>query len=137
MYYTTVNVETDFGMRQSLVEVATSSYFPVLGLNVARGRWIAADEDVPTAGPVAVVSDHAWRTRFGSDPGIVGRAVRLGGSPVTITDRSRDPACHDGSAHTCCHCRGLDSGTARNPGRSCSCVAVSVKVVSSKFKVSK
>ena len=78
MYYLTVNVETDFGMRQSLVEVATSSYFPVLGLNVARGRWIAADEDVPaTAGPVAVVSDHAWRARFGSDPGIVGRAVRL------------------------------------------------------------
>ncbi|HZM94127.1 MAG TPA: ABC transporter permease [Vicinamibacterales bacterium] len=96
MYYTTVNVETDFGMRQSLVEVATSSYFPVLGLNVARGRWIAADEDVPTAGPVAVVSDHAWRTRFGSDPGIVGRAVRLGGSPVTIVGIG--PAAYNGFA---------------------------------------
>src|SRR4030095_6672994 len=83
-FYTTVNAETDFGIRQSFVEFATSSYFPVLGLSPARGRWIAAEEDVPTAGPVAVVSDHAWRTRFGSDPGIVGRTVRLGGAPVTI-----------------------------------------------------
>jgi putative ABC transport system permease protein len=83
-FYTTVNAETDFGTRQSLVEFATSSYFPVLGLSPARGRWIAPQEDVPTAGPVAVVSDQAWRTRFGSDPGIVGRTVRLGGSPVTI-----------------------------------------------------
>jgi putative ABC transport system permease protein len=83
-FYTTVNAETDFGIRQSLVEFATSSYFPVLGLSPARGRWIAQEEDVPTAGPVAVVSDHAWRTRFGSDPGIVGRTVRLGGAPVTI-----------------------------------------------------
>jgi putative ABC transport system permease protein len=83
-FYTTVNAETDFGVRQSLVEFATSSYFPVLGLSVARGRWIVPEEDVPTAAPVAVVSDRAWRTRFGSDPGVVGRTVRLGGSSVTI-----------------------------------------------------
>ena len=95
-FYTTVNAETDFGTRQSLVEFATSSYFPVLGLSPARGRWIAPQEDVPTAGPVAIVSDHAWRTRFGSDPGIVGRTVRLGGSPVTIVGVG--PASYNGFA---------------------------------------
>lgn len=84
MFYTTVNAETDFGIRPSLVEFATSSYFPVLGLGVARGRWIASEEDVATAGPVAVVTDHAWRTRFGADESLVGRTIRLGGSPVTI-----------------------------------------------------
>ena len=95
-FFTTVNAETDFGTRQSLVEFATSSYFPVLGLSPARGRWIAPQEDIPTAGPVAVVSDHAWRTRFGSDPGIVGRTVRLGGSPVTIVGVG--PASYNGFA---------------------------------------
>jgi putative ABC transport system permease protein len=96
MFYTTVNAETDFGIRPSLVEFATSSYFPVLGLNVARGRWIAPEEDVATAGPVAVLTEHAWRTRFGSDPAIVGRTVRLGGSPVTIVGVG--PASYNGFA---------------------------------------
>ena len=95
-FFTTVNAETDFGIRQSLVEFATSSYFPVLGLSPAQGRWIAPQEDIPTAGPVAVVSDHVWRTRFGSDPGIVGRTVRLGGSPVTIVGVG--PASYNGFA---------------------------------------
>ena len=95
-FFTTVNAETDFGIRQSLVEFATSSYFPVLGLSPAQGRWIAPQEDIPTSGPVAVVSDHAWRTRFGSDPGIVGRTVRLGGSPVTIVGVG--PASYNGFA---------------------------------------
>jgi predicted permease len=84
IFFTTVNAETDLGVRPSLVEFATSSYFPVLGLRPARGRWITPDEDLPGAGTVAVVSYRAWRTRFGSDPGIVGRTLRLGGSSVTI-----------------------------------------------------
>lgn len=95
-FFTTVNAETDFGIRQSLVEFATSSYFPVLGLSPARGRWIAPQEDVPTGGPVAVVSDHAWRTRFGSDPDIVGRIIRLGGSAVPIVGVG--PASYNGFA---------------------------------------
>ena len=96
MFTTTVNAETGFGVRPSLVEFATSSYFPVLGLNVDRGRWIAPEEDVATAGPVAVLTEHAWRTRFGSDPTIVGRTVRLGGSAVTIVGVG--PASYNGFA---------------------------------------
>lgn len=84
MFFTTVNAESDLGVRPSLAEFATSSYFPVLGLRPSQGRWIAPEEDAPGAGAVAVVSHRAWRSRFGSDPGIVGRAIRLGGSSVTI-----------------------------------------------------
>jgi hypothetical protein len=81
---TTVNSETDLGVRPSLVEFATSSYFPVLGLRPMNGRWFAAEEDITTARAVAVVSYHAWRTRFGSDPNVVGRTLRLGGAAVTV-----------------------------------------------------
>jgi len=84
VFSTSVNAETESGVRQSLVEFASSSYFPVLGLNASRGRWFTPAEDNAGAPPTAVVSDHVWRTRFGTDPGIVGRTVRLGGGIVTI-----------------------------------------------------
>ena len=84
IFFSTVNAESALGVRPSLVEFATASYFPVLGLRPTQGRWFAPDEDSPGTGAVAVVSHRAWRARFGSDPGIVGRAIRLGGSPVTI-----------------------------------------------------
>jgi predicted permease len=80
----TVTADTDSGVRPSFVEFASSSYFPVLGLSTARGRWFTPAEDIPGAAATAVVSDHVWRTRFGSDPGIIGRTLRLGGSPVTV-----------------------------------------------------
>ena len=35
-------------------------------------------------GNYAVVSHRTWRTRFGADPGVVGRAIRMGGELVTI-----------------------------------------------------
>ena len=81
---TSVNAATESGVRQSFVEFASASYFPVLGLSVSRGRWLSPDEDVAGAPTVAVVSDHVWRTRFGADPNILGRTIRLGGSAVTI-----------------------------------------------------
>ena len=84
VFSASVNAETESGVRQSSVEFATASYFPVLGLNASRGRWFTPAEDGAGAPATAVVSDRAWRTRFGSDPGILGHTVRLGGSTVTI-----------------------------------------------------
>lgn len=66
------------------LEFATSTYFPVLGLQPALGRWFSASEDTPGAPAVAVVSHNAWRRRFGSDPTVLGRTIRLSGSAVTI-----------------------------------------------------
>jgi predicted permease len=79
-----VTAETDLGVRQSLVEFASASYFPLLGLRPLGGRWFSADEDGAGAPATAVVSYQAWRTRFGSDPAVIGRTLRLGGSPVTV-----------------------------------------------------
>jgi predicted permease len=83
VFYFNVNAESDLGVRQSLVEIATSSYLPVLGLRPLIGRWFSPEED-SKGSPSAVVSYHAWRTRFGADPQVIGRTVRLGGSSATI-----------------------------------------------------
>jgi predicted permease len=66
------------------IEYTTSSFLETIGRNPARGRWFDARMDQVGAGNFAVVSDHAWRHRFGADPGIVGRTLRINGQPVTV-----------------------------------------------------
>jgi predicted permease len=80
----TVSWETNAGPSQVSVDFATASYFAVLGLQPQRGRWFDAAHDLIGAEMVAVVTDKAWRTRFGGDPGVVGRTIRLNNQPVTI-----------------------------------------------------
>ncbi len=77
-------LETADGPREVDVEYATASYFPVLGVSVARGRWFTAEQDRVGAEPEAVLSDRAWRERFAADPEITGRTIRLNNRPVVI-----------------------------------------------------
>ena len=67
-----------------LVVRATSTFQPVLGLPIARGRWFTADEDVPGASSVAVLSDGFWRRRFGGDPAVIGTTIYLNDRPHTV-----------------------------------------------------
>jgi predicted permease len=43
-----------------------------------------AEDDRPGAPPVALVSARFWRSRFGGDPAIVGKVIRINEVPVTI-----------------------------------------------------
>ena len=79
-----VNLQTNDGIRPALVEYATASYFPMLGLRPSAGRWFDTEEDEIGAGGFAVVGYLAWETHFGRDPNIIGQTVRLNGAPVTI-----------------------------------------------------
>ncbi|HEX8720565.1 MAG TPA: ABC transporter permease, partial [Pyrinomonadaceae bacterium] len=60
--------------------------FPALGVRPALGRVFTREEDVEGGPPVIVMSDGLWRRRFGADPSIVGREVRMGlaGRPFTV-----------------------------------------------------
>jgi putative ABC transport system permease protein len=58
--------------------------FSVLGVQAARGRVFTTAEEKPDTPVVAVVSDRVWRSAFGGDPGVVGRAVRMDEDLVTI-----------------------------------------------------
>ena len=50
----------------------TAGYFRVLGFTPARGREFTTDDELPAHGRLAILSDRLWRTRFASDPDIVG-----------------------------------------------------------------
>jgi predicted permease len=80
----TASWETPDGRQEVAIDFATASYFPVLGLTPSRGRWFDAEHDRVGAEMVAVVTDTAWRTRFGADADILGRTIRLNNQPVTI-----------------------------------------------------
>ncbi len=63
--------------------LVSSNYFDSLGVKPALGRAFLNDEDqTPTA--VAVLSDHLWRTKYGADPNIAGRQIRLNQRNFTV-----------------------------------------------------
>lgn len=65
--------------------LVTGNYFDLLGLRAWRGRLIGAEDDQRTgAGAVVVLSYGCWQRRFGADPDIVGRTVRINAHPFTV-----------------------------------------------------
>jgi predicted permease len=65
--------------------LVSGNYFDVLGLRPSLGRFFRPEENqVPGRNPVVVLSDDAWRRRFGADPAIVGRPIELSGTVLTV-----------------------------------------------------
>jgi putative ABC transport system permease protein len=48
------------------------------------GRLFVPEDDLPGAEPVVLLSDALWRERYGGDPEILGRSVRIFGRPATV-----------------------------------------------------
>ena len=66
-------------------ELVSGNYFDVLALRPAVGRlFVAADDQVPDANPVAVLSFSYWQRRFGADAGVVNQSVLVNGHPFTV-----------------------------------------------------
>jgi putative ABC transport system permease protein len=65
-------------------DYVTGNLFSALGVRAAWGRLIGVQDDQPDATPVAVVSWTCWRDQFNLDPGILGRAISVGGIPATV-----------------------------------------------------
>lgn len=63
------------------------------------GRVLVEADEQPAAPAVAVVGYEVWRTRFGSDPDVLGRTVQLGNDHVTVVGVMREgfefPVSHD------------------------------------------
>jgi putative ABC transport system permease protein len=73
----------------------TASLFRAMGVNPVRGRLFSEDDQgagVPglTEGVIAspegfaLVSDRLWRSKFGADPELIGKIVRLNDEPFTL-----------------------------------------------------
>jgi putative ABC transport system permease protein len=62
----------------------SSSFFRTLGVAPSPGRGFTAEEGKPGAARVVVLGRALWRERFGGDPSVVGRTVRLSGESYTV-----------------------------------------------------
>jgi putative ABC transport system permease protein len=71
-------------LRPAIAEHTTAAYLSVLGLQPSLGRWFDAVEDRRGVEVVGVVSHRAWTRKFGADPSLIGRTIRIDGVPVTI-----------------------------------------------------
>ena len=61
-------------------QLVSGNYFQVLGVNAMLGRTLQPDDAAATGGEAVVgLSYRAWQRIFASDPGIVGRTVRVNG----------------------------------------------------------
>jgi hypothetical protein len=66
-------------------EEVSGNFFTLLGVTPHLGRLLTeADDQVPGAHPVAVISYSFWQRRFGADANIVGQTININNYPFTI-----------------------------------------------------
>jgi predicted permease len=62
--------------------LVTANYFQLLGGRPILGRLFLPEEE--EGADVALISEHFWRSRLGSDPAVLGRALNLNGIATTV-----------------------------------------------------
>jgi len=62
----------------------TEDFFATLRVTARAGRTLLAEDFAADRGQVAVLTHRTWQTRFGSDPALLGREIRLDGEPVLV-----------------------------------------------------
>src|SRR5690242_15261253 len=84
LYAPAVNLAGGGTPEQVRAILANRQLLPTLGVKPAIGRNFSAEEDA-RGGPRAVILSHAlWLHRFGGDPQILGRMLKIEGRPRTI-----------------------------------------------------
>jgi putative ABC transport system permease protein len=68
-------------VSQALV---SANFFDVIGVKPARGRAFQPGEDQPGNEREVIFSDALWRNRFGGDPQVIGRTIRLDDQNYTV-----------------------------------------------------
>jgi putative ABC transport system permease protein len=69
--------------RVAAAEVS-EHFFSLLGVKPIRGRTFLPAEQSAEHPFVAIISYKLWQSRYGSDPGLVGKVVHLNGKPFTV-----------------------------------------------------
>jgi predicted permease len=65
-------------------EYVSGNFFRTLGVQPWIGRLMTDADDQEGAAPVAVMSYHIWREKYGSDLSVVGASYQINGHPFTV-----------------------------------------------------
>jgi putative ABC transport system permease protein len=66
------------------VQLVSSEFFPLLGVEPLLGRTFSDRDDLPNAPRVVVLSHKLWQGRFGADATVVGRIIQLSDRPAEV-----------------------------------------------------
>jgi putative ABC transport system permease protein len=78
------NLTGDGNPERLLAGRVSSGLFKTLGVRPILGREFSPEEDQPGRHKVVIVSENVWQRRFGSDPGVVGKTLRLSGEDFIV-----------------------------------------------------
>ncbi|HEY2149347.1 MAG TPA: ABC transporter permease [Vicinamibacterales bacterium] len=62
----------------------SAAAFSIVGARPLMGRDFTAADEARGAAPVAILRYGLWERRYGRDPAIIGRTIRLNGVPTTV-----------------------------------------------------
>jgi macrolide transport system ATP-binding/permease protein len=80
-----ISVNRDQVPQYNLGIIASGNFFSGLGIQMPIGRGFRPEEDtVPGRDLVAVISYGMWQREFASDPGAIGRKIRVNGTDFTL-----------------------------------------------------
>jgi putative ABC transport system permease protein len=81
-----VNLSAGERPEQVQAGLATPRFLPMLGYGhpLARGRDFLEEEATVGKDQVVILTHRIWRERFGADPAIVGRQIRIDRKPYTV-----------------------------------------------------
>ena len=72
------------GPERVAAKQVSAAFFRVLGVQPVLGRTFLPPDREPGGDHVALISHALWRTRFGADPDILGKALTLDGEDYSI-----------------------------------------------------
>jgi putative ABC transport system permease protein len=74
----------DWTEQMEATRVSTGFFDALVGERTQYGRHFLPEDMLPGNDHVVILSNKVWRERFGSDPSIVGRQLRMSGVPYTV-----------------------------------------------------
>src|SRR5881409_3159945 len=80
----TVNVTNEGVPRRYTGAYVTDAFLRILGVSPSLGRDFRPEDNLPGAEQVALIGYGVWQRDFGGMPDIVGKALKINGTPATI-----------------------------------------------------
>lgn len=84
--FTPLSVGADGKQSRAWAELVSANYFDLLKVKPVLGRTFLPEEgrDQEGGAPVAVISYGMWQARYGGDPKVLGKTIRLNRHELTI-----------------------------------------------------
>ena len=78
------NLTGEGAPEEVVAQRVTSNFFATMGAEPMLGRAFAAEEGARGRDQFTILGNGIWKRRFGGDPSIVGRSIRLNGRPYAV-----------------------------------------------------